>query len=218
MRVAITLIVILSAVGCAGSSSRSQELRKAGGHAVLRGFFISPMGEPFRSQEPGVDLIGRWFSGADKDSSSGVSLAELEQDAARFFTTLDVNSDGEIDPDEMRRYENEIAPEIRMAGRSGGAGSGRPARIRRGGGTGGRSGEGTRIQRGAGRGGSRVPAGRSPALGILNLPQPVAAADADFNRGVSREEFRRAAGQRFLRLDRNRDASVTLDELAPPGA
>jgi hypothetical protein len=42
------------------------------------------------------------------------------------------------------------------------------------------------------------------------------AADADFNRGVTRDEFRRAAGQRLVRLDRNADGALALDELGPP--
>jgi hypothetical protein len=65
------------------------------------------------------------------------------------------------------------------------------------------------------RGGRRPGAGGVP-ISLLGLPEPVIAADADFNRGVSREEFRRAAGQRFVLLDVNHDgrlepAELTLD-------
>ena len=42
------------------------------------------------------------------------TVAELQADAERFFTTLDGNRDGEIDPDEMTRYEREVAPEIQL--------------------------------------------------------------------------------------------------------
>jgi hypothetical protein len=48
---------------------------------------------------------------------------------------------------------------------------------------------------------------------LLNIPEPVAAADADFNRGVSLAEFRQAAQARFLLLDRNRQGKVSLADL-----
>ena len=49
--------------------------------------------------------------------------------------------------------------------------------------------------------------------GLLNIPEPVAAADADFNRGISLAEFRRAAGDRFHLLDSGRNGRLTLAEL-----
>jgi Ca2+-binding EF-hand superfamily protein len=39
----------------------------------------------------------------------------MTQDAERFFASLDVNHDGEIDPDEINRYETAIAPQNRRA-------------------------------------------------------------------------------------------------------
>jgi hypothetical protein len=56
---------------------------------------------------------------------------------------------------------------------------------------------------------------------LLDLPEPVASADADFNRGVSLKEFRDAAGQRFLALDLDHRGYLTLASLemirpAPP--
>jgi Ca2+-binding EF-hand superfamily protein len=41
----------------------------------------------------------------------------------------------------------------------------------------------------------------------------VAAADSDLNRGVSREEFRKAAGARFLLLDTDHDGRVSRAEI-----
>jgi hypothetical protein len=35
-------------------------------------------------------------------------------DADRFFARLDSNHDGQIDPDELKSYEWEIAPEIQV--------------------------------------------------------------------------------------------------------
>ena len=48
---------------------------------------------------------------------------------------------------------------------------------------------------------------------LLNIPEPLASADADFNRGVSLSEFEHAAGQRFVLLDSKRDGKLTLPEL-----
>ncbi|WBY07391.1 hypothetical protein PIB19_18840 [Sphingomonas sp. 7/4-4] len=47
-------------------------------------------------------------------------------DAARFFALLDVRKDGEIDPDDVERYETVLAPEIRTSGFGGGGGGRRP--------------------------------------------------------------------------------------------
>jgi len=58
--------------------------------------------------------------------------------------------------------------------------------------------------------------------GLLNLPEPVIAADTNFNRGVSLEEFRKAAALRFQALDLDHQGRLTLSELesitpaAPP--
>jgi len=51
---------------------------------------------------------------------------------------------------------------------------------------------------------------RSGRYGVLNIPEPVISADADFNRGVSAEEFRRAASKRFQLLDLNHTGRLTL--------
>ena len=48
---------------------------------------------------------------------------------------------------------------------------------------------------------------------MLNIPQPVAAADADFNRGVSRDEFREAAAARFTLLDTAHAGRIGLAQL-----
>jgi len=156
--------------------------------------FISPMGEPFRrAQGPGEPVM-RWFQGADTDRDGALSVTEFQADAARFFVFLDVNRDGEIAPDEVIRYETEIAPEVQSGVRAANLGFlGRNARQR--------PGEG--------------PYGMG-SQALLAIPQPVISADADFNRGVSPAEFRHTAGQRFLLIDRNHDGRITQDELSPP--
>jgi hypothetical protein len=49
--------------------------------------------------------------------------------------------------------------------------------------------------------------------GMLDLPEPVASADSDFNRGVSRIEFQRAATFRFRALDFEHHGQLTLADL-----
>jgi hypothetical protein len=149
--------------------------------AVGRGRpFISPMGEPFHVA--GADGLVAWFRQADSNHDGSLFVDEARQDAQRFFLTLDRNHDGEIDPDEIERYENVVAPEIRID-----------------------SGWGAPAANDESSGGGR--------LGVLSIPEPVAAADANLNRGVSSQEFVTAAEKRFALLDLNHDGRLTLDEL-----
>ncbi len=190
--------------------------------------FISPMGEPFRASDRGGDALAEWFAQADQNHDGYLRLEEMEQDADRFFALLDVNHDGEIDPDEITRYEDVIAPEIRsgpyidMAGIGGGGsrgesdsdGGGRsdggghgPEGGHRGGGGDHHGGGGGGSWRAARENQSHQGAAR---FGLLDLPEPVISADSDFNRGVSRAEFRQAAAQRFLALDLDHRGQLTL--------
>jgi hypothetical protein len=159
---------------------------------------MSPMGEPFRSADPAADNIGRWFAGADRDSDRALTVAELRDDAARFFGFLDIDRDGELEMAEIGRYENEIAPEVQVGlqMRATGVGDWRGGRQRR-------ILVYPRGLDGAGR------------FSFLNIPHPVMAADEDMNRGVSREEFALAADQRFAQLDTDRDGRLMRAELPP---
>jgi hypothetical protein len=49
--------------------------------------------------------------------------------------------------------------------------------------------------------------------GLLNIPQPVASADADFNRAITVTEFRQAASMRFRLLDSQGQGRITLPQL-----
>ena len=175
--------------------------------------FISPMGEPFRAREAGDDPFARWFHQADRDRDAVLTADEMLTDAERFFATLDSNQDGEIDPEELVIYETEIAPEVQVNSRWKRAPQ--PAS------------EATKPDEPRGRGGRERRADRNidgyqihglqgaARYGLLNLPQPVAAADADFNRGTTVDEFRRAATYRFQLLDSKRAGHLTLQELEP---
>jgi Ca2+-binding EF-hand superfamily protein len=160
--------------------------------------FVSPMGEPFRAKGDGDDPVSEWFGQADKDRDGALTAAEMQADAARFFDTIDINHNGELDPDEIARYEREIAPEIQLGQQLGGMRWG-----------GRRADKAERKARERERDGLQG-AGR---YAWLNIPEPVAAADADLNRGVSRAEFVAAAGERFLMLDPDHDGAIRRAEL-----
>ena len=175
--------------------------------------FVSPMGEPFRPSGRGDDTLADWFQQADRNHDGRLTTDEMQQDADRFFAILDMNHDGEIDPDELTHYEEVIAPEVQSGehfdrellesgDRQGGEGRKGGGHRRGGSGGGGffRSLDADQHQ-GAGR------------YGLLDLPEPVVSADTDFNRGVSVNEFRLAAQQRFLALDVDRKGYLTLDIL-----
>jgi Ca2+-binding EF-hand superfamily protein len=180
--------------------------------------FISPMGEPFRAGAGGDGLVD-WFRQADLNHDGTLTADEMEQDAARFFATLDTNHDGEIDPDEIAHYETVVAPEIDTG--PGAQLARAQAQQRRSGGHrgGGRHGGGGIGGYGAASEGDSgladdldnpIGGGR---FGLLNIPEPVSSADADFNRGVSLEEFKRAAHQRFQLLDTNHVGRLALSQL-----
>jgi hypothetical protein len=154
--------------------------------------YIAPMGEPFRadgSRDPEVD----WFARADADHDGRLTLTEFAADAARFFATLDINHDGEIDPQEVIVYERDVAPEIRLfqLDREIDRDQHRP-----------RTGAERRAAKKAARDRyDYVAAYGAGRFASLNIPEPVVSADLDINRGVSKTEFAQVATQRFQTLD-----------------
>ena len=173
--------------------------------------FISPMGEPFRARAAGDDPFVRWFHQADRNRDGMLTADETEGDAARFFATLDSNQDREIDPEELVVYESEIAPEVQVntrwkRGPQPVAGA-KPVENR------------DRADRKRWRADRNIDGYQIHGLqggaryGLLNLPQPVAGADADFNRATTLDEFRRAALHRFQLLDRKRTGHLVLQDL-----
>lgn len=193
--------------------------------------FISPMGEPFRSKPGDKPPEELWFAQADRDGDGKITRAEFLADAGRFFQLLDVNHDREIGPEEIQHYEEDIAPEVRSgdfdppppgaaSGHRGGHGGGGS---RRRGGMG-HAGEQESGQDDGGSSSNIFPSERYDAsnegasrYSYLDLPEPVAAADTDFNRGVSPREFAAAANERFDALDANHDGVLTRDELPKLG-
>src|SRR4051812_13187487 len=114
MPVPVILIAAAAAAQAPGSAP-------ADGPQFTGRAFISPMGEPFFGRRPGEDGLAVWFEQADRNRDGLLTADELAQDSQRFFLTLDINHDGEIDPDEITHYEQDIAPQVhtRVAGRGG---------------------------------------------------------------------------------------------------
>jgi hypothetical protein len=176
--------------------------------------FMSPMGEPFR----GPDGFGTWLAGADADHDGAVTLAEFRADAERFFHVLDTDGNGYIDGFEMQAYERERVPEIASMGvedpRSGRRGRG-----------GKRGGPPPQAPAETGKAGAGQPAafkagGRDGAarFSLLNIPQPVAQADEDWNGRITRLEWDHAATRRFALLDKAHAGRLTRDSLQPSSA
>ena len=172
--------------------------------------FISPMGEPFRPRPTGEAPIARWFGQADRNRDGMSALDEMLADADRFFARLDGNDDGGIDPAENKAYEWEIASEVQVNSewkRPRGMAADEPRR------DGGRDGDGER-RKGDRHDGYRLDGLQGAArYGLLNIPQPVAGADADLNRLITLDEFRQAASYRFQLLDGDKLGRLTLQGL-----
>ena len=173
--------------------------------------FMSPMGEPFRPPSSGEAPIERWFVRADRNQDGTLTADEMQADADRFFARLDSNHDGQIDPQEISAYEHEIAPDVQVNSqwkrpRGEIAAKPEPERDRP-------AWDGSRKRE------DRYDGYRSDGLqgaaryGLLNIPQPVASADADFNRLITLTEFRQAASYRFKLLDSHGQGRITLAEL-----
>ena len=171
------------------------------------------MGEPFRPPSTGEAPIARWFVQADRNQDGMLTADEMQADADRFFARLDSNRDGQIDPDELTTYEWEIAPEIQVNSdwrrpRGQAAQAPNPGRTRC------PPGDGARKRADDQHDGYRTNGLQGAArYGLLNIPQPVASADADFNRVITLAEFRQAASYRFKLLDGQGQGRITLPEL-----
>jgi hypothetical protein len=182
---------------------------------TVRGYpwapFISPMGEPFRPPSSGEAPVARWFVLADRNQDGALTADEMQADADRFFARLDENHDGQIDPQEIIAYEYDVAPDVQVNSqwkrpRGEIAAKPEPDKDRP-------SWDSARKRE------DRYDGYRSDGLqgaaryGLLNIPQPVASADADFNRLVTLAEFRQAAAYRFTLLDSHGHGRITLAEL-----
>jgi Ca2+-binding EF-hand superfamily protein len=203
------LIILILAVRGAAEPAANAPINVVG-HAWAP--FISPMGEPFRARTATDDTLARWFDQADRNHDGVLTADEMRADADRFFDTLDSDHDGQIGPDELIRYEWELAPDIQLNSKlrpaPGEARAQKPHES-----------DELGLDATPRRHGRRDPDFMEAGLeggaryGLLNIPEPVASADSDFNRAITRAEFRDAAVARFQLLDTGHQGRLTLAEL-----
>lgn len=175
---------------------------KVTGHAWAP--FISPMGEPFRAKTTADNTLANWFNQADRNHDGALTVDEMQADAARFFAILDTNQDGEIDPTELAYYEWEVAPDIQVMSKTRRVPGETAAVTKR------RPPQNLEDEAQLGLAGTLQGAAR---YGLLNIPEPVAAADTDFDRGITLGEFEAAAAERFQLLDAARTGALGLAQL-----
>jgi hypothetical protein len=103
---------------------------------------------------------------------------------------------------ELQRYEQQVAPEVlpRLAQVQGGYPGERGA-----------GGDKRLAEPPRRRGGPDYDG--APAYSLLNVSEPVAAADADFDGRITLQEFQATADRRFDQLDKDRNGYLTLDTL-----
>jgi hypothetical protein len=117
MRIAIRLVCV-AAMTCIAGSVAAQLGPPAATPNDAQGrmqVFIAPCGRPYRAPQGEPYPVGKWFAEADANHDGRLTEVELRADALRFFTELDVNHDQLLEPDEVERYETEIAPEVRTS-------------------------------------------------------------------------------------------------------
>ena len=209
--VLLTLAVVAAtAAACAGSGDRMDGPGPGGGRGHAPNLFISPAGKPYRAADRQPYPVAAWFAAADADHDGRLTREEFRADAAAFFRELDTNHDGVIDGFELQHYEREVAPEINPEIGSLQFGEGMDLSLGEP-----RGGE-PRIGKGAKSGreqaGDQRPEGAG-IFGLLNEPEPVAAADLNFDSHIGLQEFLTQADSRFTKLDKKNLGYLTLDAL-----
>lgn len=180
--------------------------------------FIAPSGEPFRAGPGEPYPVAAWFAAADTSRDGKLTEGEFVISASRFFDTLDLDHDKQLGSVEIKRYENEIVPEVRSGDFSmidwnaGDAARPNVARPKL----------GLQVQTDDlhahvpeifyGRGDQYISSGGG-RYGIINIPEPVMAMDTDLNGIVTQREMLSAAQRRFRILDTDEKNYLLLHEL-----
>ncbi|CAN5437169.1 hypothetical protein BH10PSE1_BH10PSE1_21340 [soil metagenome] len=191
--------------------------------------FVSPFGETFKS-DPGQPYpSAAWFAQADVSADGRLDRDEFQADGRRVFVALDLDGDGVIGPVENAAYERTMAQTFMGQGPRGGpgGGGGRGGRGRGSGGPGGEGGpraglaEGQQddagsyiLPRGQRHGDPAGPVVSALSMAnLLNVPQPVKAADVDTNQRITPQEWANVGDRWFALLDTNKDGVLTMAEL-----
>lgn len=162
--------------------------------------FLSPAGEPFRGTVGQAYPSAIWFARADANGDGSLTRAEMIADASRFFARLDTDHDGRLTPEEVQAYERDVAPETSLFVARDVDFYERSTRGRH---------QADAMGRSSDYGGA-MGAGR---YAWLNIPEPVAAADLEFDRVVTTAEFARAASNAFDSLGGAAHERLALSDL-----
>jgi hypothetical protein len=174
--------------------------------------FISPMGEPFRGGETDPYPLDRWFARADANHDGALEWSEFKADADAFFRRLDTDHDGVLSGAEVSAYEQDVAPEIlprvaRLTAKDmSPLPSNDPEANRE------RAARDAAAQGQVTRPRADLLAGAG-VFGVTPEPEPVAAADTDFDGKVTLAEWDQSARRRFDFLDTNHDGRIDRAEL-----
>ncbi len=165
--------------------------------------FVSPSGQPFRALVGQPYPLATWFAQADADHDGKISADEFDKDASNFFDAIDTNHDGYISSPENTFYETNVAPEIthmdpRIAQPEDNTNAPDPDMDPD------PNGDKTHYV--------KQILGASQ-YGLIDEPQPIRAADQNFDFRISASEWSAATAQRFAILDTNGDGFITMDEL-----
>jgi hypothetical protein len=206
-RRALALACVLALSGAAVAAAQ-----QAPAKAPLVYLFVSPCGEPFRATAAEGYPVRAWFKKADANGDGVVDKTEFRNDAKAFFAVLDEDHNGYVESFEVVRYEHQIVPEILYGVEQGALARPRvwlaqlddvPVV---------NNAEGSRVNPPSQRVNPASMEGAAP-YGLLGEPEPVRAADTNFDGRISLAEFLQAADRRFDRLDTRHDGKLTLDEL-----
>ena len=220
-----TAAVMLAAVAltaCATGDGPERSERQGEGRAGPAHYpnvFISPAGKPFRAARDAPYPVAAWFAQADANHDGRLTREEMRADALAFFRELDANHDGVIDGSEVANYEDALAPEILPHIERLHAEEGLDQRLTYGDPRNtGRRRTGDNRSSGLGGGAPQRSANTEPTQGaalfsLINEPEPVSAADTEFNGRITPAEFIAAADRRFDILDTKQKGYLTLADL-----
>lgn len=212
MKMRMSLLALAMIASAAGAQITPKTPISVVGHAWAP--FISPMGEPFRARAKTDNTLTLWFYQADRNRDGLLTPDEMVADSERFFAKLDTDHDGEIGPEELIAYEWEVAPEIQLSSRRKRLPSEPPEQTKASDTDDDLPQTARKLEKdrrrdfaldGGLQGGARY--------SLLNMPEPVASADADFNRSITLGEFRQAALYRFQLLDHAHQGTLSLAQL-----
>jgi Ca2+-binding EF-hand superfamily protein len=179
---------VLAVLACAAAVAWTAGAAAQDSTAPLN-LFISPSGKPFRADADKPYPVADWFNAADKDHDGKLTKAEFRADADAYFHELDVNKDGVIDSREVAYYEKVTAPELiqSFVPNQGGQDDSSSKQ-------------------------HELPQGGA-WYGLLGEPEPVAAADTNFDGVITYKEFMEATDERWKLLDPDKKGYITLDGL-----